>query len=165
MTEHDEREDYDDEPWRRRATPQQLVRIPAIALEVLAAVQVAFALLGCFTPAVIIIMDLALSDGPQALSWDEAVLVVLVFGLCLTWNWVIVRGVGRMRRCRDYRMALTAAAMSILPLPFLYLGAVSIPVAIWAVVILRRRDVRAHVAAVAAQSTGKHESAGEGAGA
>ena len=152
MSQHDEREDYDDEPWRGRATPQQLVRIRASLIEILGAIQVAFSLLGCLAPAVFIFLDLVAPGGPEAMSWDEAVLVMLVFGLCLTWNWVIIRGVGRMRRCRNYRMAMAAALMSILPLPFIYLGVISIPVGIWAVAILCRRDVRAHFRAVAAEN-------------
>jgi hypothetical protein len=151
---HDERDDYDDEPWRRRATPQQLVRYPAAIIEVLAAVQVAFALLGCLAPAIFIVWDLVDPGGPEAMSWDEAVLVTLGFGLCLAWNLVIIRGVGRLRRCRNYRSALTAAIMSTLPIPFLYLGAVSIPVGIWAVAILGRRDVRAHFRTAARESPG-----------
>jgi hypothetical protein len=151
---HDERDDYDDEPWRRRAKPQQLVRVPAAIIEVLAAVQLAFSLLGCLAPAVFIVWDLVDPAGPESMSRDEAVLVTLAFGLCLAWNWVVVRGVGRMLRCRNYRMALTAAVMANLPLPFFYLRAVSIPVAIWAVTILGRRDVRAHFRAVARKDWG-----------
>jgi hypothetical protein len=149
VNEHDPREDYDDEPWRRRATPRQLVRIPATTIEVLAAIQLAFSLLGFFAPMVFIFWDLVDPQVPDSMSWDEAALVTLIFGLCLTWNWVILWGARQMRRCRNHRMALAAAAMSILSLPFLYLGAVSIPVAIWAVLILGRRDVRARFAAVA----------------
>jgi len=149
VSEHDERDDYDDEPGRRRAFPQQLVSTPATIIEVCAAIQAAFSLLGCFAPMVFILWELVDPQVVDSMSWDEAALVTLIFGLCLTWNWVIIRGAGRMRRCRNYRLSLAAAAMSILPLPFLYLGAVSIPVAIWAVAILGRRDVRARFAAVA----------------
>jgi len=154
VSDHDERDDYDDEPWRRRARPQQLVRFPAAIIEILAAVQVAFSLLGCLAPAVFIVWGLVDPGGPEAMSWDEAVLVTSGFGFCLTWNWIIVHGVGRMRRCRDYRLALTAALMSLVPLPFLYLGAVSIPVGIWTVAILGRRDVRAHFRATSRKTPG-----------
>jgi hypothetical protein len=149
MTDHDERDDYDDQPWRRRATPEQLLRVPAAVIEICAAVQVVFSLLGCLAPAVFLIWDLVDPNGPEAMSWDEAILVTLAFGLCLAWNLVVIRGVGQMRRCQSYRAALAAAVMSILPLPFLWLGAVSIPAGIWVVAILGRRDVRARFAAVA----------------
>ena len=79
-----------------------------------------------------------------------AVILVLVLGLvAIIWNLAIVRGAGRMRACRNYRLAVTAAVLSFLPLPLYYCLPISAPVAVWAFITLLRRDVRARFAAVA----------------
>jgi hypothetical protein len=151
MTGHDEREDYDDEPWRGRATAEQQVRTPATIIEVFGAIQLGLSVLGFLAGAVVIVwgtIDPAAVDA-EDMTWYEAAGLLALAGLAILWNWVVVRGAGRMRACRSYRLAVAAAILSFVGCPLYYCFLISAPVAIWALVVLARRDVRAHFQAVA----------------
>lgn len=151
MSEHDEREDYDDEPWRGRPTPEQQVRTPATIIEVFGAVQLGFSILGFVVAVVVIVWGVI--DPPavdaEDMTWYEALAVLAACLFAIAWNWVVVRGAGRMRACRNYRLAVTATVLSFVPLPIYYCGPICAPVAVWALVVLARRDVRARFEAVA----------------
>lgn len=154
---HDERDDYDDEPWRKRRLPEELLRTPAAMLSTFAVIQMGFSALGVIVLLVAVgraLLDPAPADPDwEDLAWYEAAAVVAMVlagvGAVIVWNWLIIRGAARMRTCRNYRLALAAAFLSILPVPFYYCGPISAPAAIWALVILLRRDVRARFEAVA----------------
>jgi len=151
VSDHDEREDYDDEPWRGRPTPAQLIRTPATIIEVFGAIQLGLSVLGFIIGVVVIgwgVIDPAAVDA-EDMTWYEALAVLVACVLAVVWNWMIVRGAGQMRSCRNYRLAVTAAALSFLPLPLYYCLPISAAVAVWALVILLRRDVRDHFATVA----------------
>jgi hypothetical protein len=151
MTNHDERDDYDDEPWRGRRTPAQQIRTPATIMEVFGAIQLGLSVLGFIVAVVVIgwgVIDPAAVDAEDMTGY-EALAVLVASVLAVVWNWVIVRGAGRMRAGRNYRLAVTAAALSFLPLPLYYCLPISAPVAVWALVILLRRDVRDHFATIA----------------
>jgi hypothetical protein len=151
VTEHDPREDYDDEPWRGRATPEHLLRTPASILGAFGFIQLGFAIVGWIASAVIIVwrtFDPAAVDA-EDMTWYEAVALLAIAGLLVGWNWLIVRGAGRMRHCRQYRLAILAAVLSFFAVPFYYCIPISAPVAVWTLVILLRRDVQARFEAVA----------------
>ena len=155
MSGHDLRDDYDDEPWKGRATPEQLLRTPATIIEVFGAIQLGLSLLGFVVALVAIVwgmIDPAAVDA-ENMTWYEALAVLvlaLVLGLVpIIWNLTIIRGAGGMRACRNYRLAISAAGLSFLPLPPYYCLPISAPVAVWALVVLLRRDVRARFRAVA----------------
>jgi hypothetical protein len=148
---HDPRDDYDDQPWKRRATPEQLLRTPATIIEVFGAIQLGLSLLGFVIGLGVIVwgvIDPAAVDA-EDMTWYEALAVLAVGLVAITWNWVIVRGASRMRACRNYRLAMTSAVLSFLPLPLYYCLPISAPVAVWALVVLLRHDVRARFDAVA----------------
>lgn len=150
MTDHDEREDYDDEPWRR-AKPEQQVRTPATIIEVFGAIQLGLSVLWFLVAVVMIVwgaIDPAAVDADDW-TWYEAAGLLALAGLAAVWNWVVVLGGGRMRACRNYRLAVAAAVLSFLPWPLYYCLPVSAPVAVWALVVLARPDVRARFKAVA----------------
>jgi len=156
MTEHDPREDYDDQPWRGRATPEELLRTPASIIAAFGAIQLGFSILGWIASAVIIvwgIFDPAAVDADD-MTWYEAVAVLAIVGLLVGWNWLIVRGASRMRHCRQYRLAVLATVLSFFSFPFYYCILISAPVSVWALVVLLRRDVRARFEAVARAGRG-----------
>ena len=151
MTDHDERDDYDDEPWRVRPTPAQLVRTPATMIEVFGAIQLGLSILGLVFAVVVVAwgaVDPAAVDA-EDMTWYEASAVLAAGVLAVVWNWVVVRGAGCMRAGRNYRLSVTAAILSFLPVPLYYCLPISAPIAVWALVVLLRRDVRAHFAAAA----------------
>jgi len=153
VSDHDEREDYDDEPWRKRATPEELLRTPASIIAAFGAIQLGFSVVGCVAVVALMIWSLFHDPGADTEPEDgglyEFLAVVSICILSVLWNWVIVRGAGRMRKCRDYRLCVAAAVLSIFSVPFYYCLPISAGVAVWALVILSRRDVRARFGAVA----------------
>jgi hypothetical protein len=157
VTEHDERDDYDDEPWRRRATPEQRLRTPASVIAAFGAIQLGFSILGGIATAIVIcwaLFDPAAVDA-EDMTWYEAVAVLAIVGLMVAWNWLIVRGAARMRNCLNYRLAVLAAVLSFFAAPFYYCIPIYAPVAVWALLILLRRDVRARFEAVARGTMGQ----------
>jgi hypothetical protein len=153
VSEHDEREDYDDDPWRKRATPEELLRTPASIIAAFGAIQLGFSVVGCLALVALIIWslfnDIGADTDPEDGGLYEFLAVISISILSVLWNWVIVRGAGRMRKCRNYRLSVAAAVLSIFSVPFYYCLPISAGVAVWTLVILSRRDVRARFAAVA----------------
>ena len=68
-------------------------------------------------------------------------------------SYPIVYGAWKMRSGKSYRWTYTAAVLACVPLlsPFFYFG---IPVGVWALIVLHRRDVKAAFAAIAAKKVG-----------
>ncbi|MCU0962176.1 MAG: serine/threonine protein kinase, partial [Pirellulaceae bacterium] len=69
-------------------------------------------------------------------------LLVLAFGLLpLMCSVIITAGAARMRRVRNYELAVAAAILAMVPLhPWVILG---LPLGIWALLVLHRPDVKA----------------------
>lgn len=149
MTDHDEREDYDDQPWKGRADLAALVHWPALLLCVSGMIQLGFSLVGCvWLPGALlwnwIDPEFFDGDGPQ---WDEVLVGVVVCAVYVGLNWVVVVGTRRLARFESYRLAVAAVLLSCVPVPFLYCGVVTVPIAIWGLVLLAQSDVRARFAA------------------
>lgn len=151
MNDHDERDDYDDEPWRRRRDPAALVHWPALLLGTFGMIQLGFALVGCvWLPGALVWSwidpEFFGDDGPE---WLEVLIGTLAIGVCVGQNLVIVVGMRRLPRFLSYRLVVWAIVLSFLPLPIFYCGLLTLPLSIWALVAVLNRDVRARFAAVA----------------
>jgi hypothetical protein len=149
MSEHDPREDYDDEPWKGRLAPDHVVRWPASAMWVFGLVQLILSLLGLVMIAVGVIWRA--QDEPD--KWadhflDEDFRVILAAGAFGTIaNLVIMHGAAGMVRFRRYPWAVTASVLIVFSLPFVYFAMFTVPLGVWALIVLLRRDVRARFAA------------------
>lgn len=147
--EHDEREDYDDEPWRKRSDGDVPVQWIASSISTFGLLQLlcsAAGLLGGTVSVFVLLLD------PESAGPGESVRIILVFLIYLLGvgsNALVMRGARDMRRYRRYRLAVLAAALSILPVPLVFFGPCSVPLGISALVVLLRPDVRARFAAVA----------------
>ncbi len=145
---HDERDDYDDEPWRRPTPPDVLVRQAAGPLWLCGWV-FAVAAMGGTALFVIFLLDLTGHLDPAK---TEEVLTNLALtggfiGGCILWAAGLFHGARRMRTFQDYKTAMLAAGMAVLPLPFPHAAALTTFVGVWAVVVLTRPSVRARFAA------------------
>lgn len=156
MSQHDERDDYDDEPWRKWATPEQLLRTPASIIAAFGAIQLGFSLLGVVAVAATFVWGVFNDADPNDSDSDtedatvyKVLAVIAILILSVGWNWIVVLGAGRMRKCRNYRLSITVAVLSAFSIPFYYCLPISSGVAIWTVVLLSRREVKARFAAVA----------------
>jgi hypothetical protein len=148
---HDERDDYDDEPWRRRPDPAALVHWPALLLCTFGIIQLGFAVVGCiWLPGALVWSwidpEFFGDDGPE---WLGVLIGTLAVAACVGQNAVIVVGMRRLARFRSYRLVLWAVILSFLPLPIVYCGLVTLPLSVWALFAVLNRDVRARFAAVA----------------
>ena len=114
-------------------------------------IQLGFALVGCiWLPGALlwswIDPEFFGDDGPE---WLEVLIGTLAVAACVGQNMVIVVGMRRLARFRNYRLAFWATLLSFLPLPIFYCGLVTIPLSVWALVVVLNRDVRARFAEVA----------------
>ena len=144
MSEHDEREDYDDEPWRGRATPAHLLKLPADLMWSFGLFQLGVSLFGLFS-AVVTGSALILGPRPNSLDWLKIVSIYLapgIVGLCVSI--VVMRGSTAMRRGRQYTLAVWAACLTLTSLPCVGALPYTLPLGIWALILLRRPDVRAY---------------------
>jgi hypothetical protein len=84
----------------------------------------------------LIVVVLVLSGSQKIVTWEA------MQSLCALPSCFIVYGAWCMRRGKRYRVALAAAIMSSIPLlsPCIWMG---IPFGAWALLVLRRADVRA----------------------
>lgn len=154
MSEHDEREDYDDEPWRGRRAPESLVRWPATAIWALG--------LGQFALSAVLLGVAAYEFTIRAVGWNhrpgewkdlfrrEDYLTILAGGLAgALSNAVILRGAAGLRRFRQYAWAVAATLLTVLAIPFFLLAVIQLPLGLWVLYLLLRRDVRARFVPVA----------------
>jgi hypothetical protein len=121
------------------ADPKALVRPPALILFGLATISMLAIAMICFTLVVDTMRIL------EALSMWEALAEVLPadigFAVVFAAHLVVMFGALQMWRLRWYRLAKSAAIISMVPLcaPFVILG---IPFGIWAIVVLSRPEVK-----------------------
>ena len=135
----DERDDYDDGgPLRVR--PEDRVRGPGTALAVVGWVGLAATILGLGAALLI-----GLNDPPPD---EEELIVNIVVGsilgvVCVFYFVLIAIGGHRMRVCRSYGLAMTAAILATASIALIGLCSVVIlPFGIWAIVVLSQADVR-----------------------
>jgi hypothetical protein len=140
---HDERDDYDDEPWRKRRTPEQLVRPVAIALRGCGWL---FGVLALGWVAMFVIFLIDPQTGPDADQTTNLLIAGGFTGACALWSVGLFRGARRMGGFQGYWAALLAAALAVLPVAFPHAALITIPIGVWALVVLLRRDVRARFA-------------------
>ena len=62
---------------------------------------------------------------------------------------LVMRGAGDMRRFRRYWWAVTAGVLTLFAIPIIHLGVFQLPLGLWVLQVLARRDVRARFDAVA----------------
>jgi len=149
VSEHDPRDDYDDEPWRGRLTAEQLVKPPADWLWSCGMFQLGVSLLvlllfigGLFE---------SMSEGrrirPAEIRAGAITIPVALVGIGIAT--VVLFGSGGMRRLRRRPWAVAAAVLTLLSLPCVFAVPFAGPIGVWALSVLCRRDVRAWFAAVA----------------
>ena len=153
MSEHDEREDYDDEPWRGdRLAPDHVVRWPTSVMWGLGLMQLVF------TQTFIVMMVAAeilvgFVDGGATLNdlWQDSDWWRIPPGwLVLTGcNVFVIRTASEMRRFRHYWRVVSSTVLVMFAVPFIFLTVIQLPLGIWILVVLCRRDVRARFQAVA----------------
>lgn len=150
MSEHDQREDYDDEPWKRRTDVAATVRTPAAIMSALGLVQLALSIVGWVASVALFVWNLI---DPNYFDDDEAWLGILfgivVSAICIVLNWLIVRAAARFRNFRNYRLVVAATVLFIFSVPLYYCVGVTLPVGVWALIVLFNPDVRARFKAVA----------------
>jgi hypothetical protein len=157
VSEHDPRDDYDDEPWRDRASPKDLVRLPASIMWV-------FGLLQCIITQLYMGVGVAttaisLKDDGKSFRelWQtpkerEAMLALLVIWVIATLCTVaVMRGANDLKKFRRYRGVWAGAILTLFSVPFFYLGVIQVPLGIWLIVLLCRRDVQSRFEAAARQ--------------
>jgi hypothetical protein len=143
MRRHDLREDYDDEPWRRR-DPRAMVHWPALLMATFSMIQFGFSIVaGAWILGALVYSWVNPEFFEDEVVWYEMVLGSLVCAILAAMNWVILKGAFRFPRFRSYRLVLASAILFTLSLPFFYCAWVTLPVGIWAVVVLGHPDVRA----------------------
>jgi hypothetical protein len=119
--------------WRT----EEYVLIPASSIIAFAVIQCVSAVFAIAIPEVFYVTESA----PN--------LTVPIAAVAIVWNLVILWGAWGMHRFRRYRLSVLAGVMSLLPAPFIYCAPISVPLGIWALIVLVRPDVRARFAAVA----------------
>jgi hypothetical protein len=137
VSEHDLRDDYDDEPWRKRWRPEDQLFLPATAILAFGIFQFGWTIVSLAIPEMFLPAE------------GEPVLVFALSVLVVAWHGVIVYGASGMRRFRRYPTAVIATVMSLMPCPFVPFALFSIPLGVWTMIVLCRRDVRARFEAVA----------------
>jgi hypothetical protein len=150
VSEHDLRDDYDDEPWRKRPKAETLVQWPASIISTIGLIQLAFSILSVVWMAGVVVwnwIDPAFFN--NELVWYEVLAGIGAAALCVALNWFILRGARALRSFRSYRSAVTGVVLFFFSLPFFYCGLVTLPVGVWAFVVLLQPDVRARFEAVA----------------
>jgi len=155
VSEHDPRDDYDDEPWRDRPSPKDLVRMPASMMGVFGLLQIIITQL--YTGVGIATTVLSFVDDGKGIGdvlrspMDIAtmLLIVAVWLLATACAIVVMCGANDLGRFRRYWWVVAGAVLTLLGVPFFYLAVVQFPLGIWLIVLLSRRDVRARFEAVA----------------
>ena len=141
---HDEHDDYDDEPWRKPTPPEQLARFPALALGWCAWLFVVAGLFGVALAAIFFLDMMGYTTERAARdAGGNLVLTAGFVGACVLWAVSLVRGARALRTLRGYKFALLAAGMAILPVACPYVAPITLPIGIWAVVVLLQWTVRA----------------------
>ncbi len=123
---------------------------PSLGLLVLAGMTAPYVVLIPFLPIVYLVRVYAMHDTPKY----EEVLAALAISVMSISNCAIVVGAWNMRRGTNYKLAYATAVLSCIPL-LTASGHLGIPFGIWALIVLRRKDVQAAFAAKTKGSAGE----------
>jgi hypothetical protein len=143
VTRHDEREDYDDEPWRGRLTAEQVVKPPADWLWSCGMFQLgaSLCLAGFFGS---VLLQRVWERQPIRPLDLNAIFIWLPTALAgVAAAKIVLRGSAAMRQLRRYPWAMAAAVLTTLSVPCILALPYGAPVGIWALAVLLRPDVRA----------------------
>jgi hypothetical protein len=155
VSEHDPRDDYDDEPWRDRPSPHDLVRLPASMMGVFGLLQCILTQLYIGVGVVTTVLgwvDDGKGVGDVLGSSTDLATMLLLFAAWLmatACTILVMRGASDLTKFRRYPWVVAGAILTLLSLPFVYLAAIQVPLGIWLIALLSRRDVRARFQAVA----------------
>jgi hypothetical protein len=141
VSDHDQREDYDDEPWRGKSVKGRLINLPADLMWSCGWFQVAVSLYALFNGAVLVVG--ALIDPAVRDPWIASSICFAIGLAGLSVNWLVIRGAKAMRRGTDYPRAVLAACLTVASLPCVASFPYTVPIGIWALLVLNRADVRA----------------------
>jgi hypothetical protein len=150
MSEHDEREDYDDERWGDQLAPASAVRWPASAMWACGVLQLLCAQVWVgFVVLLLVLIDLVDDDRTLGEVWEKVRREPALWGTFAVWPVatacavLVIRGANDLRRFRRYWWAVVAAVLTVFSVPVLCLAVLQVPVGAWVLVVLARRDVRA----------------------
>src|SRR5262245_38056525 len=161
VSEHDPREDYDDEPWNRRRSPQDIVRWPASIRWVFGVLQfIATQLWMALLISTTIVVEFV--DGDQTLGefWNSVKdewgfwLYLGAWPVGTACAIIVMRAANDLKRFRRYTFVVAGAILTFLSVPCIFLGVVQVPLGVWLILLLLRRDVRARFEAVARAGRG-----------
>jgi hypothetical protein len=149
MSWHDPRDDYDDEPWKGRFSIERLLKPTTDVMWSFGVFQLAVSLLGIL----LVVGGLfeRWTEGPPV-TWTDfwrGLLLATIGAVGIVTSLIVMRGSHFMKRFDKYSIAIAAAILTIFSLPCIYAAPFGIPIGLWAVYILRRRDIRARFDAVA----------------
>ena len=156
MTDHDERDDYDDERRDRPLAADHIVHWPASTMWAFGLLQLIFTqtIIG-FLIVLTVVVNFVDGDETLADFWShvtsnpELWLIPLGWLVATAWTAFVIWAANGMRRYRRYWFAVTAAVLTMFSVPFFYLAVIQLPIGLWVLIVLARRDVRARFEAVA----------------
>jgi hypothetical protein len=161
MTGHDERDDYDDEGWGDQLAPAPVVHWPASAMWGFGVLQlILLQTWTAFVVALLVISHFVDDDRTLAELWRTITSSELVWMSLVGWPLatacavVVIRGANDLGRFRHYWWAVTAAFLTLFSAPVVCLAPIQLPLGVWVLVVLARRDVRARFETVARHRTG-----------
>jgi len=146
VSEHDEREDYADGPWRKRRVPEKVIRLLGSAIWAVGLLQFCISVAGLVVAAILSIPGAGHKDEVDTFDF-VAVGTYMIVGIA--WNSVVMRAGAGIERLRGYRLAVLGSVMSAISVPFIYFGVFSFPLGVCSFALLLRSDVCARFAAVA----------------
>jgi hypothetical protein len=156
MTTHDERQDHDDERWDGHPlAPASVVRWPASAMWGFGLLQLILTQTWIAFLAAIMLVDVVDNGRTLADVWKLVRKVPLLWLTLIGWPFatigtiLVMRGANELRRFGRYGLAITAAVLTMFAVPVVFLAVIQLPLGVWVLVLLARRDVRARFEAVA----------------
>jgi len=155
VSKHDPREDYDDVFDMGPLAPAHIVQWPASMMWVFGLLQLIITQMGMAVFASSILFTIIDEHRTLGEVWNstkeqEAILLALpAWPIATVCTIVVMRAANDLKRFRRYPSVFAGAILTFLSLPFFYLGVVQVPLGIWLMVLLLRRDVQARFEAVA----------------
>jgi hypothetical protein len=153
---HDPREDYDDEPGLGRLAPEQVVRLPASAMWVFGLLQLVGTQLWVgFVAILLLLVELVDHGKPLDDVWDKIEDEPIYWATLLAWpvatacGLFVMRGANDLRRFRHYWRVVAAVVLTLFSVPVVCVGVFQLPIGVWILLVVTRRDVRARFEAVA----------------
>jgi hypothetical protein len=156
MSEHDERDDYDDADWVDVLAAKHLVRWPGAAMWTFGVVQLILVQLWiAFIVTMWTLANFVDDDRTFAEAWRTVTNNRALWGSFVLWPiaticaCAMIHGANGFRRYDRYSWAVVGAILLSLSVPCPCLLVAQLPFGIWSIVLLLRRDVRARFDAVA----------------